>query len=103
MDRLATLKQVLDQNPDDTFARYALAMEFSRQGEVETALAEFTTLRNQHPEYIAAYQMAAQMLASAERTQEARQWLEQGIAAAQRAGNQHAQSEMEMLRDELPE
>jgi predicted Zn-dependent protease len=95
------LRQVLAQNPDDAFARYGLAMEHSRAGNIEAALAEFTALVTKHPNYVAGYQMAAQMLASAERNEDARAWLERGIAAAERSGNQHAKSEMEMLREEI--
>lgn len=95
------LKEILAQNPDDPFARYGLAMEYSKAGEIPTALTEFNTLLEKHPEYIAGYQMAAQMLVSAERPEEARAYLERGIAQAQKSGNQHARSEMEMLRDEI--
>ena len=101
MDRLATLKQILAQNPDDTFARYGLAMEYSRAGDIDVALAEFNRLLQGKPDYIAGYHMAAQMLASAQRTDEARSFLERGIAAAQRAGNNHAASEMQGFLDEI--
>ena len=100
MDRVQMLKELLEQNPSDAFARYGLAMEYSRAGEIDTALAEFNKLLEFHPEYTAAYQMAAQMLAAAERTEEARKMLESGIACAQRAGNKHAMEEMQgLLRD----
>ena len=95
------LKQLLEQNPNDAFARYGLAMEYSRAGEIETALAEFKKLLELHPDYIAGYQMAGQMLASAGRYEEARQMLESGMACAQRAGNKHAQEEMQGLLQEL--
>lgn len=101
MDRAKILKEILAQNPDDAFARYGLAMEHSRAGAIDTALAEFNTLLEKHPAYVAGYQMAAQMLAAAERHDEARSYLERGIAAAQRAGNTHAQSEMQALLDDL--
>ena len=35
MDRLAMLNEILSQNPEDAFARYGLAMEYSNSGEVE--------------------------------------------------------------------
>ena len=38
MDRLAMLNEILSQNPDDAFARYGLAMEYSKTGDVERAL-----------------------------------------------------------------
>jgi len=101
MDRAEMLKQVLEQNPNDAFARYGLAMEYSRAGEIETALAEFRKLLELHPDYIAGYQMAGQMLAAAGRSEEARQMLEAGIAKAGRAGNKHAQEEMQGLLADL--
>lgn len=101
MDRVAALKQILQQNPTDTFARYGLALEYSRAGEVETALVEFKTLLDAHPEYVAGYQMAGQMLAAAGRIEEACDYLQRGVAAAQRAGNAHARSEMQTLLDEI--
>ena len=95
------LQQVLAQNPEDVFARYGLAMERAKAGDIEAALAEFTTLMDKHPDYVPAYQMAAQMLATAGRADEARSFLERGIRAAQQAGKQHAQSEMESLLEEI--
>jgi hypothetical protein len=45
--------------------------------------------------------MAAQTLANAERIDEAKKMLVDGIAAARRTGNQHAQSEMTAMLEEL--
>ncbi len=101
MDRVAMLKQILSQNPDDAFARYGLAMEYSRAGEVESALGEFNTILAKSPDYVAAYHMAGQMLASSDRREEACGYLQKGIAVAQRIGNRHAVSEMEALLDEI--
>ncbi|HXZ33095.1 MAG TPA: tetratricopeptide repeat protein [Terriglobales bacterium] len=101
MDRIALLTEVLTQNPGDAFARYGLAMEYSKLGEVERALEEFGKLLSSHPDYTAGYFMAAQTLTSANRTDEARRMLVDGIAAARRTGNQHAQSEMTAMLEEL--
>jgi predicted Zn-dependent protease len=101
MDRIALLTEVLSQNPTDAFARYGLAMEYSNAGQVERALEEFGKLLTTHPDYTAGYFMAAQTLAKAERTEEARQMLAGGIASAKKAGNGHAQAEMEGMLAEL--
>jgi len=95
------LTEVLAQNPNDAFARYGLAMEYSKLGDVKRALEEFRTLLASHPDYTAGYFMAAQALVTAERTDEAKRMLVDGIAAARRTGNQHAQSEMTAMLDEL--
>jgi tetratricopeptide (TPR) repeat protein len=101
MDRIALLNEVLAQNPSDAFARYGLAMEYSNAGEIERALEEFGRLLAVHPDYTAGYFMAAQALAKAERTNEARKMLVDGIASAKKTGNGHAQSEMEGMLAEL--
>jgi thioredoxin-like negative regulator of GroEL len=101
MDRLAMLTEILSQNPNDAFARYGLAMEYSKTGEVERALEEFAKLLSTHPDYTAGYFMAAQTLVAANRVDEAKKKLVDGIASARRTNNAHAQSEMTALLDEL--
>jgi predicted Zn-dependent protease len=101
MDRLAMLNEILSQNPDDAFARYGVAMEYSKSGQVDRALEEFTRLLSTHPDYTAGYFMAAQTLASANRLDEAKKMLVDGISSARRTGNTHAQSEMTTMLDEL--
>ena len=76
-------------------------MEYSNSGEVERALEEFGRLLSSHPDYTAGYFMAAQTLAKAERTDEARKMLVDGIASAKKTGNGHAQAEMEGMLAEL--
>jgi tetratricopeptide (TPR) repeat protein len=99
--RVAALKQILDGNPDDAFARYALGLEYSGAGETDAALAEFQRLIAAHPDYTNGYFMAAQALARAERQDEAKSMLQQGIECARRTRNQHALAEMEAMLDEL--
>ena len=101
MDRIAALIEVLTQNPNDAFARYGLAMELSNRGDFERALAEFSTLLKPHPDYTAGYFMAAQTLGKADRQEDAKKMLADGIASARRTGNLHAQSEMEAMLAEL--
>jgi tetratricopeptide (TPR) repeat protein len=101
MDRIAMLTEVLTANPADSFARYGLAMEYSKGGQTEQALAEFKTLIEKNPDYTPAYFMAAQTLATASRIDEAKRWLVDGISSAVRTGNKHAQSEMTAMLEEL--
>src|ERR1700757_806209 len=100
-DRLNLLLQFLEQNPGDAFARYGLAMEYSRLGQTETALEQYRKLLELHPDYANGYFMAAQTLERAGRTAEAKAMLENGVAAAKRAGNQHALREMSAMLDEI--
>jgi len=101
MDRIAMLTEILAANPGDAFARYGLAMEYSKAGDVERALAEFTTLLEKNPDYTPGYFMAAQTLAAADRVDEAKRMLVDGISSARRTGDAHAQSEMTAMLESL--
>jgi predicted Zn-dependent protease len=101
MDKIAMLKEILAQQPGDAFARYGLAMAYAADGDSTTAVAEFDRLLAGHPDYTAGYFMAAQTLVKAARPAEAQTRLREGIASAQRTGNQHALSEMQQLLEEL--
>ncbi|HET8889949.1 MAG TPA: tetratricopeptide repeat protein [Candidatus Angelobacter sp.] len=99
--RLQMLAQFLEQNPGDAFARYGLAMEYSKAAQTEQALAEFNKLLELHPDYTNGYFMAAQTLERNGRTAEAKAMLERGVEAAKRTGNKHALSEMAAMLEEL--
>jgi predicted Zn-dependent protease len=101
MDKIAALSEILQLDPTNAFARYGLAMEHLNQGHTDTALIEFDTLIQHNPDYVPGYQMSAQTLAKLGRTEEALDRLHNGIAAANRTGNQHALAEMDALREDL--
>ena len=95
------LEEFLTAHPKDAFARYGLAMEYSKQGDLDRSLAEFSILLKSSPDYTPGYFMAAQTLARADRIAEAKAMLTDGIASARRTGNLHAQGEMEAMLAEL--
>ena len=101
MDKIASLKEILAQDPKNSFARYGIAMELAARGDTDAALAEFSTLLANDPNYTAAYFMAAQTLANVGRNPEAIERLKAGVACATRTGNNHALSEMQAMLDEL--
>jgi predicted Zn-dependent protease len=101
MDKIEGLREILAQDPTNSFARYGLAMELANRGETAAALAEFDTLLAADPNYTAGYFMAAQTLSTAGRTPEAIARLKSGIQSAERSGNRHALSEMQTMLDEL--
>lgn len=101
MDKIAALNEILKQNPTDAFTRYGLAMANAAEGHNDQALAEYSTILQHTPDYVPAYQMSAQLLLKLNRTNEARTRLEAGLAAAQRTGNAHAQSELQAMLDDI--
>lgn len=100
-DKIAAFEGILAQNPDDVFARYGLAMEHRNRNDNHEALRQFDELRRRHPDYVPAYQMAAQLLIATNNSSDARERLHTGIACARRTGNLHAAGEMEGMLEEL--
>lgn len=101
MDKIAMLTEILSQNPTDAFARYGLAMAYASENRNEEAVREFATTIQHNPDYVPAFQMSAQTLLKMGRADEARQQLNNGLAAAARTNNAHAASEMQAMLDDL--
>jgi tetratricopeptide (TPR) repeat protein len=99
--RLDTLKEMVERNPSDRFARYALAMEYRNSGDPDGAVREFRALIEADPDYTAAYFHAGQTLAQRGRTEEARELYSRGIEAAVRKGDRHAGDELQAALDAL--
>src|SRR5258706_16435770 len=97
MDRIAALNDVLTQNPNDTFARYGLAMEYSKQGDLDRSLAEFSILLKASPDYTPGYFMAAQTLARAARIAHPKPMITNGSASAPCTATLHAQSALDAV------
>lgn len=95
--RLELLEKLVASGRADSFARYGLAMELRKAGELDRALAAFQALRDVDPDYVPQYLMAAQMLYDAGRVDEARGWVEAGIRTANARGDGHAAGELEAL------
>jgi predicted Zn-dependent protease len=92
--RLAAFRKMVEQRPHEPFARYSLAMALRTAGRSEEAAREFEELRGRCPEYVPTYLMWGQVLEGLGRGAEAARAYEEGIAAAARAGNDHARSEL---------
>ena len=101
-NRLEILKQMVAQDPANSFARYGLAMEYSNSGALERAVEEFEALIKSDSNYAAAYFHGGQALEKLGRVNEARGVYEQGIAAATRKGDAHTRAEIEAALLALP-
>ncbi len=99
--RRTKLESFVAANPADAFARYGLAMECVNAGDYEAALSHFRELLAHSPAYVSGYQQLGQLLAKLNRASEARQAFHSGIAAARKAGNDHARDEMQAALDSL--
>jgi predicted Zn-dependent protease len=99
--RLRQLQEFLADSPDDAELRYAVAMELLSTGTYAEAERSFRDLIAVQPGYVASYQMLGQTLIRLNREDDAKDVLRNGIAAARKAGNAHAEGEIQGLLDGL--
>lgn len=93
--RLALLESMVNSGKADSFALYALGMEYRKEERLDDALRTFDTLRERDPEYLPVYLMAGQIFVSTARWPQARDWLEAGIRVAQSKGDAKALGELQ--------
>jgi tetratricopeptide (TPR) repeat protein len=99
--RLEILKDLVAQNPSDSFARYGLAMEYANSGNLEEAVSQYNALLAVNANYAAAYYHGGQALEKLHRLDEARAMYRQGIEAAERTDDQHTRGELQVALDLL--
>jgi tetratricopeptide (TPR) repeat protein len=96
--RIQILEQLVSQNPANAFARYGLAIEYVKSGDLSRGVVEFESLLAADPAYSAAYFHGGQTLEKLGRLDEARDYYRKGIAATR---DPHARSELKAALDIL--
>lgn len=101
MDRIAKLKDFLAANPNDSFIRHALALEYIKLGDDGAAKNLFEDILKQEPGYIGSYYHLAKLLERNNSTEQAIRVYEKGMEEARRAGDNHAFNELRAAYEEL--
>ena len=100
--RREKLERSLAEVPQDTFLRYALAVQCLRDGDLDEGRDRLRSLIADHPDdQIAAYQQLGQSFAETGEDEQAMAVLQAGIARAQARKDLHAAAEMEQLLESL--
>ncbi len=90
---------MLAADPANSFARYGLAMEQIKGGDLAAAIAEFETILGNDPAYSAAYFHGGQTAEKMGDLDKARSFYERGLENSRDA---HARAEMQGALDLLP-
>lgn len=92
--RIDRIQAMLADDPNDTLLRYMLAIEFRAAGNLAGSRETFADLLQRDPHYVPTYLQLGQLLAQLGEEEKAAQVLRDGIAVANKAGDQHAAGEM---------
>jgi tetratricopeptide (TPR) repeat protein len=100
-ERIKILKQIIEQNPKDALALYALGLEYKSLGEFASAVDLFERLLRVDPANVPGYFQKAQVHLSLSQKEEAIKVLTAGILRAAEAGHLHARDKMQDLLESL--
>jgi len=98
-DRLRQLQQMLEKSPDDPFLVYGIAMEHKKAGEAERAVEFFERVIRLDPGYCYAYYQRGLVHEGRGDAEAAKQSYREGVQAAIRKGDAHAQGEIQAALD----
>src|SRR5438552_1900475 len=94
-DKLSKLQAMLEKQPNDPFLLYGIALEHKKMHNPIEAIAFLDRCMAADPNYCYAYFQRGQICEMTGDVDAARRSYNDGIAAAKRAGDAHAQSEIE--------
>lgn len=99
--KIKKLAGYIKANPDDSFSKFALALEFLKIDEIRRARRLFESIYQNDPDYVGVYYHLGKLYASVEEADKARTTFQEGIEKARSAGDQHAASELQTALLEL--
>lgn len=101
MDRIKKLEELLIKSPADSFLQHALALEYIKAGQDQTAHKLFEEILTREPSYVGSYYHLAKLLERDGQREEAIKWYEKGMDEAKKAGDKHALNELRAAYEEL--
>jgi len=101
MDRLQRLREMLAQQPTDSFLNHAMALEEIKLGNEAAARALFESILQRDPQYIGSYYHLGKLLDRQGDETAAIEVFERGMEVAKKLGEQHALNELRGAYDNL--
>ncbi len=101
MDRVVKIKEMLVENPKDSFLCHALALEYIKLGNDGDARKLFESILENEPGYIGTYYHLAKLLERIGETDKAVKVYEKGMAEAKKVEDDHSLSELRSAFEEL--
>lgn len=101
MDRIMKLRAFLADNPNDSFLKHALALEYVKQGDDGEARVLFESILQQDENYIGSYYHLCQLLVRQQHIEEAAGWYRKGMLKAKENGDHHAYNELLSAYEDL--
>jgi Tfp pilus assembly protein PilF len=99
--RIEQLKDFLNADPQDSFLKHALALEYIKEGNDGEAQRLFEEVLAHEPGYVGSYYHLAKLLERKGDVKDALITYEKGMVEAKREGDTHAYNELLNPKEEL--
>ena len=101
MDRILRIKEMLADNPADSFLQHALALEYVKIEEDEQAKELFENLLQQNENYVGSYYHLGKLLERQNCMEAAKEVYEKGMQKAKEADDMHTYNELQTAYEDL--
>lgn len=101
MNRKETLSKLLEADPNDSFSRYALGLEYVSLNDYDEAQKEFNFILINDPQYLPVYYQLGKVLEIAGDIDKALKIYQQGLYVASSQNDAHTKSELQDAIDSL--
>ncbi len=101
MNKLRKLALLIKENPNDSFSKFALALEFIKIGNNNKALALFENIEENDPEYVGVYYHLGKLYAEIGENKNAIDTYKKGIEVSTNQQDNHSKAEIQSALFEL--
>lgn len=100
-ERLKSLIKMYNEDPGDSFIRFAIAKEYEKIGDYQMAMEHYLSLKVDDPDYVGLYYHLAKLMEEMEDENQALSVYEEGIVIAKKLNDFHALSELNSAKTNL--
>lgn len=100
-NRLETFLKIVENDPSDSFAKYALGLEYCSVKENEKAIEIFEGLKSDDPNYLAVYYQLGKVYEVQGDIESAKKIFEKGIYVATSQSEFHTREELQQALEDL--
>lgn len=99
--QIKQLARQIRENPGDSFSKFALALEFRKQGELKKARILFEDILSNDPDYVGIYYHLGKLYQTIDRPEDARKLFLDGIEVAEQQNETRTKSELQEALTQL--
>lgn len=99
--KIRELAQSLQKNPDDSFIKFALALELLKIDDVTKARVLFESILKQDPDYLGVYYHLGKLYESEGRIEDAKKIFSDGLTIAEKQNNKRTELELKEALESL--